>query len=326
MDYVLDANDIASLQAHLRSLDWLPDEPIVSAQRIGDGNMNMTVRVRSMRSSFILKQARPWVVKYPHIPAPVERASVEACFYGVTSLMPAIASRLPRLYGFDPASNLLWLEDLGEAGDLMELYHSERMSNECCVQLSEFLVTLHNIDVPVSSHTMFRNRAMRKLNHEHQYDLPLRSGNGIDLENITPGLAALAERLKADRNYCERIASLGNSYLADGTVLVHGDFFPGSWLVTRRGVVVIDPEFCYLGAPEYDLGIFLAHLELIGVRPLWTLVRGTYNRSVDWTLATQFAGAEIMRRLIGVAQLPIVADIEKKRAWLETSRSLVCAR
>lgn len=325
MDYVLDANDITSLKAHLRSLDWLPDEPIVSARRIGDGNMNMTVRVRSIGSSFILKQARPWVVKYPHIPAPIGRASVEAGFYGVTSQIPSIAAWLPRLLGFDPASNLLCLEDLGEAGDLMGLYQSRRMSNECCAQLTEFLVTLHNVEVPESAQLTFRNRAMRELNHEHQYDLPLRSANGIDLEKITPGLAALAEGLKADRNYCERIAGLGNSYLKDGSVLVHGDFFPGSWLVTGRGIVVIDPEFCYLGAPEYDLGVFLAHLELIGARSLWTLVTENYKRTVDWTLATQFAGAEIMRRLIGVAQLPIAAGIERKRAWLETSRDLVCA-
>ena len=43
-------------------------------------------------------------------------------------------------------------------------------------------------------------------------------------------------------------------------------------------------------------------------------------------LALQFAGMEIMRRLIGVAQLPLAADLSRKEALLATSRDLVLGR
>ena len=45
----------------------------------------------------------------------------------------------------------------------------------------------------------------------------------------------------------------------------------------------------------------------------------SFNRE----LALRFAGMEIMRRLIGVAQLPLIADLAQKEALLATSRELL---
>jgi len=297
-EFVLEAGDLASMDAHLKGLGW---GNVNRAERIGDGNMNMTVRAWDGDKTFILKQARPWVVKYPHIAAPIERAAVEARFYSLVAATPGVASRMPQLLGFDEESHLLRLEDLGDCS-------SEVLTEAAVIELTAYLVALHSIEVEA-----FPNRAMRALNHEHQYEFPLRSDNGLGFEE-------LASPLLADIEYCAKVRALGQRYLADGKALLHGDFFPGSWLNTA----VIDPEFCYLGDAEYDLGVFLAHLELIGSGEFWQTVMTQYSSPADWTLAKHYAGAEIMRRLIGVAQLPLKADFEKKRQWLELSRELVC--
>ena len=311
MEFVLDASDVTSLSAHLERLVWIAGEPILSVQRIGGGNMNMTVRVRTPDTSFILKQARPFVVKYPQIPAPVERAAVEAAFYRAVAETEGVADWMPRLIGFDESSNLLWLEDLGEESDYMSIYRRGELAEETCRDLTQFLRRLHEVSIPPSDARILANRAMRKLNHEHQYELPLRTES--------------ARGLRANARYCERIAQLGELYLADGPVLLHGDFFPGSWLATSQGVRIIDPEFCFPGPREYDLGIFLAHLVIIRARRLWDVVMEEYGDTVIWPLARRFAGVEIMRRLIGVAQLPLAADDQTKLAWLAESQELVCA-
>lgn len=325
VDFVLDPAYLKATNEQLGRLGWASAGQILATQRVSGGNMNMTVRIRSERASFILKQARPWVVKYPHIPAPVERAAVEAEFYRIVSSVTGVASHMPHLLAFDPDSNLLWLEDLGETRDFTPLYQAGRMARADCVELTEYLAELHGIAVPKAHRRLFRNRAMRDLNHEHQYDLPLRPENGLDMDEITPGLSALAASLQSDVGYCRRVEDLGRIYLADGDVLLHGDFYPGSWLSTARGVVVVDPEFCFLGFREFDLGVFLAHLEFMHARLLWDVVMENYAGEVDWVLTRRFAGAEIMRRLLGVAQLPLAADLRQKREWLELSRELVCA-
>jgi 5-methylthioribose kinase len=277
--------------------------------------MNLTLRISTEQRSFILKQARPWVEKYPAIAAPAGRALVEAAFYRTASKHSSLRGAMPALLGEDPDSGVLVLSDLGEARDFTGLYRGERLSRHELDFLLAYLTALHGTTGENESlFTMFANREMRALNHEHIFRLPLAPENGLDLDRITPGLGEAARELKADRAYVSRVRELGELYLGDGSSLVHGDYFPGSWLRTAEGVRVIDPEFCFLGTPAFDYGVLLAHLHL-GRQSLEL-------PGIDST-ARAFAGVEIMRRLIGVAQLPLDAGLEEKRELLALSRRLV---
>jgi len=166
---------------------------------------------------------------------------------------------------------------------------------------------------------------MRVLNHEHIFRLPLQPDNGIDLEAFTDGLQAASELLKRDSTYVERVTELGELYLSDGEILVHGDYFPGSWLRTADGVRIIDPEFCFMGTAAFNLGVILGHLYLADQpEELIDRVLSSYGADASTaSLSRQVAGVEIMRRLIGVAQLPLVYGIDKKRELLELSQKLV---
>jgi 5-methylthioribose kinase len=104
---------------------------------------------------------------------------------------------------------------------------------------------------------------------------------------------------------------------------VHGDYFPGSWVRTDTGVAVIDPEFCFLGCGEFDFGVMLAHLILAAAASAETGIVQSASAAGDAALVGRFAGVEIMRRLIGVAQLPFPATLERKRELLALSRELV---
>ena len=123
-EFVLDPHDLGSTNEFLRHSGWLDAVPVLCAEKIGDGNMNFTVRAHTADGSYILKQARPWVVKYPQIPAPVERAAVEASFYRLVASTPALSSQMPILLGFSEEAHVLRLQDLGDAGDYMSCYRS----------------------------------------------------------------------------------------------------------------------------------------------------------------------------------------------------------
>jgi 5-methylthioribose kinase len=156
------------------------------------------------------------------------------------------------------------------------------------------------------------------------FRFPLKPSNALDLDRITPGLEAAAAALKRDTAFAARVGELGDMYLADGSQLVHGDFFPGSWLRAPDGPMIIDPEFCFLGHGEFDFGVMIAHL-ILSAQPaaLVTQVGETIPAAYDRTLTTRFAGVEIMRRLIGVAQLPLDASLQQKQVWLDRARELV---
>ena len=308
-----------------RSLLSSGDLPITVATA-GAGNMNVTLRITAAGGrTLIVKQGRPWVAKYPQIPAPLERTLVEAAFYEEISRAPAVARMMPAVIDADPAHQVLVLEDVGAQGDLTPVYGGAPLHESVVARLLGWLARLAEVRVPPNRRATFANRAMRALNHEHMFQFPLRADNGLDLDTITPGLQDAAGALKQDRAYGEAVLAVGQRYLADGETLVHGDYFPGSWLNAADGVRIIDPEFCFLGDPEFDCGVMAAHLLMAraGDAVLAQVSASVGARRLRAGVVHQYAGVEIMRRLIGVAQLPLALDLEQKRELLQLSRRLV---
>jgi 5-methylthioribose kinase len=282
--------------------------------------MNYLLRVTTTVRSFILKQSRPWVEKYAQIDAPFDRALVEAEFYRLVAGTEA-AEFMPRLFWFDEESRILCLEDLGTLGDCSNVYAGAPFTPHEQQQVYRFLSLLHSSRGPLP------NRAMRELNHFHIFVFPFQPGNGLDLDNFTPGLQRLADRIKTSHFLLGRVAELGRLYLADGDYLLHGDCFPGSWLRAESGIKVIDPEFGFAGPREFDIGVLWAHQRIAGLCNEPSVLESHYPqwKQLDLQLVRGFAGVEILRRLLGVAQLPISFDLQRKRALLESAVALVLA-
>ena len=114
--------------------------------------------------------------------------------------------------------------------------------------------------VPSREKPRFRNEAMRRLNHEHIFDVPLRAEGSLAerLDQITPGWTRPARRCAATEHFAKQWRTWGAATLSrEGTALIHGDFFPGSLLrIGDGGLRVIDPEFSFCGDPEFDIGVF----------------------------------------------------------------------
>lgn len=316
-----DAEGVASL---LSDLGWLgAGESVTEVSRAGEGNMNLTLRVRTSERSVIVKQARPWVEKYDAIAAPWDRILFEQGFYERVSDVGAVASAMPRLLASDSGARVIMLEDLGDASDFTHLYSEGNLSDGDIDALAGYVRALHD-GTRDAVDPEFVNRDMRALNHEHIFCYPLNPENGLALDEFEPGLSGVAGGLMNDEAYRVIVKGTGERYLSNGTCLLHGDFFPGSWLRTDDGIKVIDPEFCYFGDPEFDLGVFVAHLCL--TRQPWASVRRVlsgYGHSLDSVLLARYAGIEVMRRLIGVAQLPIPASDGMRATMLGWSRSAV---
>jgi len=333
---LLEAGDVPRLTDFLSSRGWLETgETVVRCDRAGAGNMNLTLRVETTERTFILKQARPWVEKYDHIPAPLERAQFEGRFYERVRGIPGVADRMPELLHLDPDAGVLVLEDLGDGADLTSLYRGGEASDADLDALVDYLRALHDgtrlAASPDGGPAMetFANRAMRALNHAHLFVVPLEEDNELPLDELAPGLTKAADDLRADTAYRKLVGEASARYLghdgaqrpAPGACLLHGDYFPGSWLRSERGLCVIDPEFAFPGDPDVDVGCAIAHLAL-AQQPLRSVgrFRDRYEANaahpLDGVWLARNAAVEVMRRLIGVAQLPLPPDAEGRRAAL----------
>ena len=315
---LLSAEDAPAVQRYLQEINFLiPGERLADLAPAGEGNMNVTLRVTTTRRCFILKQSRPWVARYPDIPAPPERVLIERDFQRAILRDHFLTGHMPELLRADPRAFVLLYEDLDPDGDLTEAYADDGgFTRRQLAALLRYAGQLHGLRV-----TDFpENRAMRTLNHAHVFDLPFRPDNGFPLEAIYPGLARVARPLQHDRRLRGAVAELGQLYLSAGPCLIHGDYHPGSFLEANHRVYVIDTEFAHLGRPEFDLGVLMAHLLLSRASEKRILqIETDYARppGFDVGLMRGFCCVEIIRRLIGIAQLPLPIGLDERRDLLE---------
>ncbi len=323
-------NNDATLGAYLRQHTFIADdEQVLGYEKPGEGNMNYTVRVRTNRGSIITKQANAYVQKYPQIPAPQQRVLAEANFYNLIKGNEHVAGLMPALIGVDEDQFLIALEDLGTAKDMTNLYAQGMvLQAEQLEKLCAYLSTLHTAFTTTEVNELMANRALRALNYEHIFVYPLMEQNGLDLDIIQPGLAAVAAPYKADAGLKAIATKLGENYMADGATLLHGDFYPGSWLQAGDEIKVIDPEFCFYGSPEFDVAVLSAHL-MMAQQPenLINAVFSWYQKPEGFNeeLFQQYTGIEIMRRIIGLAQLPLSLSVQEKSLLLTKAASMLGA-
>ena len=165
---------------------------------------------------------------------------------------------------------------------------------------------------------------MRNLNHQHIFALPFMADNGFSLDNIQPGLQELSIPYKQDEELKKQISIIGEKYLSQGTTLLHGDYYPGSWMTDEQQIYVIDPEFGFVGFAEFDLGVMAAHLIMATqTEDYLSRIISIYPEEIDTHVTQQVAGIEIMRRLIGIAQLPLKNSLEDKKRLLEMAKKMI---
>lgn len=322
----LDITQPHLLEDYLKRKNWLNEhEQVLIVETPGEGSMNYTLRVRTHDRTLIVKQARAYVEKYPHIAAPANRAILEGRFYEKIQPFASINVLMPQLIGMDLDTNILILEDLGTANDYTFLYRpGQKLSMTEAEALSHYLSMLHRLTWQETIDDTFANREMRALNHNHIFLYPLMEDNGLDLDSINNGLQMISMGYKVDSRLKQKVREVGMMYLSDGRCLVHGDFYPGSWLKTTNGIRVIDPEFCFYGCPEFDLGVLTAHL-MMSKQSNDTIrkVYQSYGDIKNPQLVDQFTGVEILRRLLGLEQLPLSLSLLDKVELLETAYELI---
>lgn len=327
--YLLNPEDPKRVKAFLSSVKFLDEgEQVEDVSLAGDGNMNVVIRVKTNHRSFILKQSRPYVNKYPSVAAPSDRILREHRFYEIVRANEVLRSYTPEIYFLNESNYVLCMEDFPNANDYTTIYKKGvELPKGDMAAIARAVSELHFGFSEESAYQRVSNLELRKLNHQHIFELPLEESNGFDLNLIVPGLQDRTNKFRSDQQLKKISSELGELYLSDqGSRLLHGDYYPGSWLNTDQGFKMIDPEFCYTGMPEYELGIAVAHLKM--AQQSDSLMKDMFvyyhfDKRFDGTLFSKFAGIEIIRRIIGLAQLPLDLSLGERLSLLDEAYELV---
>lgn len=174
-----------------------------------------------------------------------------------------------------------------------------------------------------------------------------------------PNADWIKEQIYDDPELRLEAGKLKNDFLTKSQALIHGDLHTGSIFVSKTSTKVIDPEFTFYGPIGYDLGNMIAHLLFAYVNGkvkedenfcMWTLKSindvvdlfvEKFSRKWDavvtdvmaqelgyksWYISTVLedtlgvAGLELIRRVVGMAQVEDIVSIEDEQKRIEAER------
>lgn len=334
--HVLSADQAGRVDLVMGAVGWLGDEEQVTTCAClgGESSTVMRVELQELRGGWrtaVLKQSLPWLRRDESVAMPADRWHGERAFYAEVARVPEAATHMPRLMAANEARSLLLLEDFRGASNLASLYRGGSLADEAAQGLGAFLGALRR-GTRGREQPDPANKGMKALNHRMLFEAPFVSAmaGGDDfgpdgsapgdaaLDASEPGLGEAAKTLRSDRAFREAVSELGSRFLGAGACLVHGAFHPANWLVVQDGGVrVVDPQYGGCGDAEFDIGTGLGHLLLARqpeevVAAFLSAAVGSEDAEdvesgVDRPLVARYAGAEIVRRLIGGGQLPLEA-------------------
>lgn len=329
--------DDAALPAWLVKAGIARDGDAVAVEPAGDGNINWVRRARvpARGTSWVVKQARPALERFPEYSASTERIVFEQRWFAIARTVDA-ENVCPTVLHFDEDARVLVLEDLGDAERLDRALLRGADVVPALVAVARLLAAVHGAtrdDLTLAAR--FANADMQTLHGEHVFRLPF-APNDFPLE---PGLRVRAERVWQDAELGAIAARAYARYREPRGALVHGDVQAGNILLPPDGgAKLLDAEIAHVGDPAFDVGMLLAHVLLAGlardalssaadtVRATWDAYAGAGCGDpsvVPFAHAARHAGIEILRRTIGAARVAAVADTSVALAAVDLASRMV---
>jgi 5-methylthioribose kinase len=326
--------DDRTLPDYLRALGLVRSGEAVRIEPAGDGNINWVRRARAGDRSWVVKQARASLERFPEYRAPTERIVCEARW--LETVRPLDAEGVcPRVERFDEAARVLVLEDLGDAPRLDVVLAEESRGPlpsgaeglAAAARLARFLGAVHaaTADDPALA-ARFTNAGMQRLHGDHVFVLPFQPNDFP----LPPTLRARAEALWREGRVAALAAAAYRRFLEPRGALVHGDVQAGNVLLAPRGAVLLDAEIAHVGDPAFDLGTLLAHLWLPAVaarqparaEPAVEAAWESYREAAGapealYNDARRYAAIEMLRRTLGAARVAVVAAPEAALAVVD---------
>lgn len=325
--------DEQSLPDYLRDLGLLRGEQRVLVEPAGDGNINWVRRVRAGDQSWIVKQARPALERFPQYRASTIRITCEARWLETARGLDR-AGVCPAVIAFDEAARTLVLEDLGDAARLdTVLARRAGDARAPAARLAGFLGVVHAATAhDTSLAPRFPNGEMQRLHGDHIFVLPFRENDFP----LAPPVRTRAEEIWRKGDLAAQAEAAYRRYLEPHGALVHGDVQAGNVLLAPRGAVLLDAEIAHVGDPAFDLGMLFAHCWLPAAargRPseaapaiaaAWEAYSDAAGAGPERRAeANRYAGIELLRRTLGAARLAAVEAPGASLAVLDFAQTLL---
>jgi 5-methylthioribose kinase len=333
----------------------------VSVIEISDGKINHVYRVIGEKQTLIYKQAVPYARTVGEtMPLPLDRVRVEArVLQEYDRILPGST---PQVLLLDEAMAILITEDMSpmQVGRtaLIKGMESERFIKDIAEFSAQtiFYTSDFYCDPMVKKelNASLMNPGMRKLTEELVFDKPF---NFHESNYFEAGLKNDVLYLSQDQKLRKEVAKLKHKFMTKADALIHSDLHSGAIFVSEDRTVVFDTEFACFGPFGFDMAHFIANLFINGIgspqyeykryqqaletwyafsakfSELWRNESKEAYTQVDGYLTDLleeifsdvlgYAGCELIRRAIGIAQIDDLNHEQDEQKRMERRRKVV---
>ncbi|AXH98252.1 S-methyl-5-thioribose kinase [Sporosarcina sp. PTS2304] len=347
---------------YVKNLGLFLESEEVDVIEVSDGKINHVYRLRCGEKTVIFKQAVPYArVVGESMPLPLDRVRIEAQV--MEHYAKIIPGSVPEVMHLDEVMAVVVMEDMLplEVGRTALINGSEsasfaadigEMSAKTLFYTSDFYL---ESTVKKNLQASLANPGMRQLTEQLVFDWPYSFHETNEFEE---GMRSDVKFISQDQRLLLEVAQLKHTFMTKSDALIHGDLHSGAIFVGDDRTVIFDTEFALFGPFGFDLGQFIANLLLNGLAfpaykekrfeqaneawyafaetfaNLWhteskeryTKVDGFHTIIMEELFEDLigFAGCELVRRAISIAQIPDM-NVETDEALRMAARKNVLA-
>ncbi len=247
-------------------LRFWTDTKGLTAEEIGDGNINYVFRIRSEEDgrSLIVKQADSRI-RTSGNPLDIGRNRIEAALLKFEGeLAPGY---VPVVYYYDEIMAATSMEDVSAFKNLRKELMAGRVYGHLAENLSSFVADtlLPTTDLVIDAVdkkkrvTFFTNPQLCRITEDLVLTEPYYDYKGRNI--LTPGNEDFVKKeLYDDGPLHAEVGMLREAFMNHAQALLHGDLHTGSVFANETGIRVLDPEFGFYGPIGYDIGNVIANL------------------------------------------------------------------
>lgn len=263
--FLMDADDI--IQYAKEKYDFFDQYAQLSAEEIGDGNLNYVFRVQDKGSgkSVIFKHSGVETRARSGRRVDTDRNRIEA---EILLLQDEYApGYVPKVYGYDPVMCCMAMEDLRDYNVMRNALLNYQIFPFFADQITTYMVNilLQTTDVAMDHKEKkklvrsYINPDLCAITEQLVYSDPFGDFSGKN--PVAEELKDYAEKeIYKDQNLRLEAAKLKFGFMEHTQALIHGDLHSGSIFINDEGLRVFDPEFAFYGPMGYDLGNVVAHM------------------------------------------------------------------
>ena len=247
-------------------LRFWTDTKGLTAEEIGDGNINYVFRIRSEEDgrSLIVKQADSRI-RTSGNPLDIGRNRIEAALLKFEGeLAPGY---VPVVYYYDEIMAATSMEDVSAFKNLRKELMAGRVYGHLAENLSSFVADtlLPTTDLVIDAVdkkkrvSFFTNPQLCRITEDLVLTEPYYDYKGRNI--LTPGNEGFVKKeLYDDGPLHAEVGMLREAFMNHAQALLHGDLHTGSVFANETGIRVLDPEFGFYGPIGYDIGNVIANL------------------------------------------------------------------